>query len=336
MKKILITGGCGFIGSNLVKYLLKNDNDMVIYILDALTYAANLNNFTREEWKNPNLKFTKGNILDEDLVSSLLKKVDVVIHLAAETHVDRSIDNAYPFIKTDVLGTQVLLEAIRKIKVERFIHISTSEIYGRALSNPMDEDHPLNPQSPYAAAKAGADRLAYAYFLTYKLPIIIIRPFNNYGPYQFPEKLIPLFVTNAIEGASLPVYGGGTFTRDWIHVSDHCKALQKLIDVDLKLIEGQVINLGTGKEWDVNYIAKTILKRLNKSHELIKSVTDRPGHVQRHISSTKKAEEILGWKAGIKFEKGLLETIDWYRENEDWWRELKQRKEFKNFIERNI
>ena len=325
MKKVLITGGCGFIGSNLVKYLLKNDKDITIYILDALTYAANINNFNPGEWNSPNLKFTKGNILDEELVKSILKKVDMVIHLAAETHVDRSIDNAYPFVKTDVQGTQALLESIRKIAVERFIHISTSEVYGRAQTSPMDETHPLNPQSPYAAAKTGADRMAFAYYLTYKLPIAIIRPFNNYGPYQFPEKVIPLFVTNALEGTHLPVYGEGSFTRDWLHVDDHCKALRKLIDIDLKQIQGEVINLGTGREWDVNYIAKNILNRLNKPENLIKNVTDRPGHVQRHISSTKKAKEILGWEAEIKFEKGLLETIDWYRENAKWWGDLKKR-----------
>ena len=322
MKKVLITGGCGFIGSNLIKFLLKNDKDTVIYILDALTYAANIHNFTPEEWSSPNLKFTKGNILDEELVKSLLKKVDMVIHLAAETHVDRSIDNAYPFVKTDVQGTQVLLESIRRSRVERFIHISTSEVYGRALIAPMDEDHPLCPQSPYAAAKTGADRLAFAYFLTYKLPITIIRPFNNYGPYQFPEKVIPLFVTNALEGVHMPVYGEGSFTRDWLHVSDHCKALRKLMDVELKQIQGEVINLGTGKEWDVNYIAEAVIKRLGKSKDLIKNVTDRLGHVQRHISSTKKAREILGWEAEIKFEKGILDTIDWYRENDNWWKGL--------------
>jgi len=326
LKKVLITGGCGFIGSNLVKYLLEKDKDLTIYILDALTYAANINNFTTEQWNSPHLKFTKGNILDEELVKSILKKVDMVIHLAAETHVDRSISNAYPFVKTDVLGTQVLLESIRKVAVERFIHISTSEVYGRAVTVPMDENHPLNPQSPYAAAKAGADRLAFAYYLTYKLPITIIRPFNNYGPYQFPEKLISLFVTNALEGIHLPVYGKGSFTRDWLHVTDHCEALRKLMYIGLKQIQGEVINLGTGKEWDVNYIAGAILKRLNKPEKLIKNVTDRPGHVQRHISSTKKAKEILGWEAEIKFEKGLLETIDWYKENTKWWRDLKKRK----------
>lgn len=327
MKKILITGGCGFIGSNLVKTLLKNDKDLIIYILDALTYAANLDNFSPGEWNNSRLKFTKGNIRDEDLVTSLFKKVDLVIHLAAETHVDRSIDQAYPFVETDVVGTQVLLESIRRIPLERFIHISTSEVYGKAITAPMDESHPLNPQSPYAAAKAGADRLAYAYFITYDLPITIIRPFNNYGPYQFPEKLIPLFVTNALEGISLPVYGQGTFTRDWLHVSDHCRALEKLIHIDIKAIKGEVINLGTGREWDVNYIATVIINRLGKSKGLIKNVTDRPGHVQRHVASIAKAKDILGWEAEVKFEEGLLETIDWYRENEDWWKNIKGRKD---------
>lgn len=324
MKKVLVTGGCGFIGSNLVKHLLR-DGDFTIYILDALTYAANIDNFTPEEWNSPKLKFTKGNILDEELVISILKKVDMVVHLAAETHVDRSIDHAYHFVKTDVCGTQVLLESIRKIRVERFIHISTSEVYGRALSVPMDEDHPLNPHSPYAGAKVAADRLAYAYFITYKLPIVIIRPFNNYGPYQFPEKLIPLFVTNAIDEIPLPVYGEGVFTRDWLHVSDTCRAIRRLIDIEFGSIQGEVINLGTGREWDVNYITMAILKRLGKSRDLIKNVADRPGHVQRLISSTQKAKEILNWEAEIKFENGLLDTIDWYRENENWWRSLKNR-----------
>lgn len=325
MKRILITGGCGFIGSNLVKYLLENDRDISIHILDALTYAANLNNYTPEEWADPNLKFTKGDVRDEKTVTGILKKADMVIHLAAETHVDRSIDNAYPFVRTDVFGTQVMLESIRRAPVERFIHISTSEVYGRALVNPMDEMHPLNPQSPYAAAKAGADRLVYAYFLTYKLPVVIIRPFNNYGPYQFPEKVIPLFVTNAIEDSPLPVYGAGAFTRDWLHVSDHCRALERLMQIDLKSVQGEAINLGTGREWDVNYIAEAVINRLGKSKELIKNVTDRPGHVQRHISSVKKARDMLGWEARIKFEKGLLDTIDWYRKNENWWKELKQK-----------
>lgn len=325
MRRILVTGGCGFIGSNLVKYLLENDRDISIHILDALTYAANLNNYTPEEWADPNLKFTKGDVRDEETVTAILKKADMVIHLAAETHVDRSIDNAYPFVRTDVFGTQVMLESIRRAPVERFIHISTSEVYGRALVNPMDEMHPLNPQSPYAAAKAGADRLVYAYFLTYKLPVVIIRPFNNYGPYQFPEKVIPLFVTNAIEDSPLPVYGAGAFTRDWLHVSDHCRALERLMRIDLKSVQGEAINLGTGREWDVNYIAEAVINRLGKSKELIKNVTDRPGHVQRHISSVKKARDMLGWEARIKFEKGLLDTIDWYRKNENWWKELKER-----------
>lgn len=325
MRRILVTGGCGFIGSNLVKYLLENDRDISIHILDALTYAANLNNYTPEEWADPNLKFTKGDVRDEKTVTGILKKADMVIHLAAETHVDRSIDNAYPFVRTDVFGTQVMLESIRRAPVERFIHISTSEVYGRALVNPMDEMHPLNPQSPYAAAKAGADRLVYAYFLTYKLPVVIIRPFNNYGPYQFPEKVIPLFVTNAIEDSPLPVYGAGAFTRDWLHVSDHCRALERLMQIDLKSVQGEAINLGTGREWDVNYIAEAVINRLGKSKELIKNVTDRPGHVQRHISSVKKARDMLGWEARIKFEKGLLDTIDWYRKNENWWKELKKR-----------
>jgi dTDP-glucose 4,6-dehydratase len=333
--RLLITGGAGFIGSNFVRHILKERKDIRIVILDALTYAGNLDNFEEWMWEHDNFCFFHGDIRDEMLVKNLMRNVDKVIHFAAETHVDRSIDDSDPFISTDIKGTQVLLEAIRKQPVERFIHISTSEVYGSAERDPMDEEHPLKPQSPYAAAKAGADRLAYSYFFTYNLPVVIIRPFNNYGRNQFPEKLIPLFVTNAIEDKPMPVYGTGKNTRDWIYVKDSVRAFEKLLDVEIGKVKGEVINLGSGKDTSVLAITDTILKELGKDKELIKFVEDRLGHVQRHISSTEKARKLLGWSAETDFENGLRETVQWYKEHEEWWRKIKEgRREFKEFYKR--
>jgi dTDP-glucose 4,6-dehydratase len=333
--RLLVTGGAGFIGSNFVKHLLEKRKDIRILVLDALTYCGNLENFSKENWEDTNFCFFHGDIRDEKLVNNLMRNVDKVIHFAAETHVDRSIDNSDPFISTDIKGTQVLLEAIRKSPVDRFIHISTSEVYGSAERVPMDEEHPLKPQSPYAAAKAGADRLVYSYFFTYDLPVIIIRPFNNYGPNQFPEKLIPLFISNAVEGKNLPVYGTGKNTRDWVYVKDCVKALEKLLDVDIGSVKGEVINIGSGEDTDVLTITDTILKELGKDRSLISFVEDRLGHVKRHISSTEKAGELLGWAAETKFKDGLIETIQWYTENEEWWRKIKEgRREYKEFYER--
>ncbi len=323
MKKILITGGAGFIGSNFSRYLLNHYPDHQLIVLDALTYCGNLENFSKDIRDNPNFIFWHGNIRDQVTVENLMRNVEAVIHFAAETHVDRSINNGQPFINTDILGTGVLLEAARKFPVERFIHISTSEVYGKAVQIPMTEEHPINPQSPYAAAKAGADRLVYAYGLTYDLPVIIVRPFNNYGPYQYPEKLIPLFITNALEDKPLPVYGQGKFTRDWIYVEDHCKALDKVLHTDLKKLKGEAINLGSGKERDVMSIARSILDYFKKPESLIKHISDRPAHVQRHISSTAKAKVLLGWRATTDFDRGLKETIEWYVKHESWWRRIK-------------
>lgn len=333
--RLLVTGGAGFIGSNFVRHLLRKRKDIRILILDALTYAGNLDNYDEWMWEHDNFCFFHGDIRDETIVHNLMRNVDKVIHFAAETHVDRSIDNADPFISTDIKGTQVLIEAIRRQPVERFIHISTSEVYGTAESEPMDEKHPIKPRSPYAAAKAGADRLAYSYYCTYGLPIVIIRPFNNYGPRQFPEKLIPLFVTNAMEDNPLPVYGTGRNSRDWIYVKDSALAFEKLLDVDISTIQGEVINLGSGVASDVLAITDTILKELDKDASLIKFVEDRLGHVERHISSTEKAKTLLGWSAGTPFDKGLKETIRWYQENEGWWRKIKEgKREFKEFYKR--
>ncbi|MCD5401453.1 GDP-mannose 4,6-dehydratase, partial [candidate division NPL-UPA2 bacterium] len=225
---------------------------------------------------------------------------------------------------TDIKGTQVLLESLRHHSVERFIHISTSEVYGTAEEIPMTENHPLKPRSPYAAAKAGADRLAYSYFVTYDLPIIILRPFNNYGPNQYPEKMISLFITNALEDKPLPIYGDGTFTRDWLFVEDTCRALDKALQGELEGLKGEAINLGTGANADINTTAKLILEKLNKPETLVRFVEDRPGHVQKHLSSTSKAKVLLDWSPTVSFEKGLERTIDWYISEESWWKKLKR------------
>ncbi len=324
MKRLLITGGAGFIGSNFTKYVLSRYPDYLVTVLDALTYCGNLDNFTQDMWENPHFTFWHGDIRDRETVDNLMRQSEVVVHLAAETHVDRSIDNSDAFISTDVKGTQVLLEALRRHSVERFIHVSTSEVYGTAEEVPMTENHPLNPQSPYAAAKAGADRLAYSYFVTYDLPILIFRPFNAYGSNQYPEKMIPLFTTNAIEDKPLPIYGDGTFTRDWTYVEDLCQALDRALQVDIERLKGEVINLGTGVDTDINTIAKIILERLQKPESLVRFVEDRPGHVQKHVSSTSKAKVLLDWSPTTSLRDGLQRTIDWYLEHPEWWKRLKK------------
>lgn len=325
MKRILITGGAGFIGSHFTKYILERYPDYQVMVLDALTYAGNLDNFEEGIWENHQFNFRHGNICDRDEVIDLMKVADAVIHFAAETHVDRSIDNSDPFIATDVKGTQVMLEAARSVDIERFIHISTSEVYGSAERVPMTENHPIKPMSPYAAAKAGADRLAYSYFATYGLPIVILRPFNNYGPNQYPEKLIPLFITNALENKPLPVYGTGKNTRDWMYVQDCCCGIDAALHTDIERIKGEVINLGTGIDTDVVTIARIILKRLGKKKSLIEYIEDRPGHVQRHVASTSKAKRLLGFKDRTRLEDGLKMTIEWYVDNITWWETIKDK-----------
>ncbi|KPJ52393.1 hypothetical protein AMJ39_07985 [candidate division TA06 bacterium DG_24] len=335
MGYLLVTGGAGFIGSNFVRRMLREHPERKMMILDALTYAGNLDNFSEEERSHPNFDFRHGDIRDPKAVADAMKGADQVIHFAAETHVDRSIDNADPFVSTDVKGTQVLLEALRRSDVERFIHISTSEVYGTAESVPMTEDHPLKPMSPYAGCKVGADRLAYSYYATYDLPIVIIRPFNNYGPNQFPEKLIPFFILNALQDKPLPMYGDGKNTRDWVFVEDCCEGLGRALAQDLAKLKGEVINLGTGKETNVLTITDQILTHLGKPLELKKFVADRPGHVKRHCASTAKAQKLLGWRAKTEFKVGLGKMIDWYVENERWWRNIiETKREYHEFTVR--
>jgi dTDP-glucose 4,6-dehydratase len=316
--RLLVTGGAGFIGSNFTRRAANRGDDVVV--LDKLTYAGNLENL-RDLLDAKKIRFVKGDVCDRGLVADLAKQADAVLHFAAETHVDRSILEAGDFVQTDVVGTFSVLEACRKADVDRVVHISTDEVYGEAEGDPSREDAPLMPKSPYAASKAGADRLAFSYFATYGMPVVISRCTNNYGPYQHPEKLIPLFVTNALEDKPLPVYGNGENTRDWIHVDDHCAALDRLLET--KGVEGEVFNIGASEEHSVNEIAAAILRTLGKSKSLLKNVPDRPGHVRRHAVNTGKIVSRLGWKPSRSFADGLEETIRWYREHEPWWKATK-------------
>lgn len=325
---LLVTGGAGFIGSNFVKMVLNEHQDVKVTVLDALTYCGNLDNFPQDIWQNGRFSFVHGNILDRDLVFNLMKGQDKVVHFAAFTHIDRSIDLADPFIDTDFKGTFVLLEAIRKYSVQKFVHISTSEVYGSYRCT-MNEEHPLAPQSPYAASKTGADRLVYSYWTTYKVPVVVVRPFNAYGPYQYPEKLIPFFITQAIEDKNLLIYGDGKNTRDWTHVSDCVRGIWCALQSPD--IEGEVINLGSGEEVDVVTISKIILDTLNKSYTSIKFIGDRPGHVKRLVANYDKAKNLLNWEPEIKFTAGLKQTINWYINNKEWWRKIKEKEEYKEF-----
>ncbi|MFH1219763.1 MAG: dTDP-glucose 4,6-dehydratase [Candidatus Eisenbacteria bacterium] len=329
-RKLLITGGAGFIGSNFTKYMLAQHGGLQVVVLDKLTYAGNLDNLKDLEG-NPRYRFVRGDICDERVVEDAARGADCVANFAAETHVDRSIGDPASFIKTDVFGTYVLLEATRKLGIPKFIQISTDEVYGNAGNEPSSETSPLMPQSPYAASKAGADRLAYSYFVTYGTPVVITRCTNNYGPNQYPEKMVSLFVTNAIEDKPLPVYGTGRNTRDWIHVLDHVKALDVVMGTDG--LEGEVFNIGSGVEVSVLEMADRILGALGKPKTLVQMVKDRPGHVLRHAVMTDKIRARLDWKPEIDFDRGLAITVDWYLKNRWWWEPIKSG-EFKEYYRR--
>ncbi len=326
MARLVVTGGMGFIGSDFVRRRLASGKDEVV-VVDKLTYAGNPNNL-KDHKDDPRLTFVKGDVCDRNLMDQAVKDADALVHFAAETHVDRSILDAGSFVVTDVVGTYTVLEACRKAGVPRIVHISTDEVYGEAGATPSTEASALMPKSPYAASKAGADRLAWSYYTTYGLPVVISRCTNNYGPYQHPEKLIPLFVTNALEDRPLPMYGRGGSSRDWIHVDDHCAALDRLLDT--KGIEGEVFNIGAGQERDVRTVGEAILKILGKPASLLKPVEDRPGNVARHAVDWKKIESRLGWRPSKGFEEGLRETVAWYRANEWWWKPVKSG-EFKDY-----
>ena len=320
MTKVLITGGAGFIGSNFVKYMLDKHPDYELVNLDALTYCGNLENLKDIE-DSDNYTFVKGDIRDKELVSNLVGECDYVINFAAESHVDRSIEDPEIFIKSNVLGTQVLLNAANRFGVEKFIQISTDEVYGSlGKIGYFTESTPLQPNSPYSASKAGADLVVRAYGETFDLPINITRCSNNYGPYQFPEKLIPLMISNALEGKKLPVYGDGKNIRDWLHVHDHCRA------IDLVMHEGvlgEVYNIGGNNEKQNIEIVKLILNELGKDDSLIEFVTDRLGHDRRYAIDSSKIQNDLGWKPEYTFETGIKETINWYLDNQDWIAQVK-------------
>jgi len=329
MTRFLITGGAGFIGSNFIRYLLRKYPDIQVVNLDKLTYAGNLDNL-RDVEKDPRYCFVKGDICDATLVDAQMGEVDVVVNFAAESHVDRSIGAPDEFIRTDIYGTFVLLEAARKSHIKKFIQISTDEVYGSIQNGSFKETDPLMPSSPYSASKAGADRLAYSYYVTYGLPVIITRCSNNFGPYQYPEKLIPLFVTNALDDKPLPVYGDGMNVRDWIYVEDHCEAIDFLYQQGK---DGEVYNIGAGNEKPNLWITEFILRALNKPKDLITFVEDRLGHDRRYALDCTQIQR-LGWKPRHRFEEALEHTIQWYVENRWWWERLKSG-EYLEYYKRN-
>lgn len=316
--KLLVTGGCGFIFSNFIRYMLKKYPDYEIINLDALFYAGRLEN-TKDFKDNPNYKFVKGNICDEKLVDKLMQEVDWVINGAAQTHVDRSITDPDEFIKTDILGTYTLLEAAKKHNIKKFLAVSTDEVYGSIDQGLFTEQSLIKPNSPYSASKAGADLMVRAYFKTYNLPVLITRSSNNYGKFQYPEKLIPLFITNLLENKKIPLYGDGLNVRDWLYVLDNCSGIDLVLHKG-KL--GEVYNIGADNEKTNKEITEIILKQLGKDESSIEHVKDRPGHDKRYALDSSKIKE-LGWKPEYDFEKALKETIDWYKNNEDWWKKIK-------------
>ncbi len=323
MKTIMITGGAGFIGSNFVRYLFDRYPDYRILVLDALTYAGSVDNLPVDYHNSGDrFEFWYGDVRNAALVDSLVQQSDAVVHFAAETHVTRSIYDNYHFFETDVLGTQVLVNSIlrRRDNVERFIHISTSEVYGTAESELMSEDHPLLPLSPYASAKAGADRLVYSYWATYDLPAVIVRPFNNYGPRQHLEKAVPRFISSCLLGEPLRVHGDGSAERDWTYVKDTCRALDRLLHCELGAVAGEVINLGAGQSMSIAQIARMVVQQMGHSEDMVTYVGERPGQVFRHTADRSKADRILGWRPSVTFEDGLKRTIEWYKNEQEWWK----------------
>ncbi|HEY6221903.1 MAG TPA: dTDP-glucose 4,6-dehydratase [Candidatus Eisenbacteria bacterium] len=328
--RFLVTGGAGFIGSNFVHHLKRRFPKCRVTVLDKLTYAGNLANL--ESLKDdPGYRFLKGDICDPKAVAEAMNGCDIVVNFAAETHVDRSIDNAGDFLLTDTYGVWVLLEEARRTKVRRFVQISTDEVYGEIMDGMAGEDAPLLARNPYAASKIGGDRLAYSYFATHGMPTVVTRCSNNYGPYQYPEKLIPLFVTNALEGKPLPVYGSGRNTRDWIHVEDHCRAVVAILEAPD--VEGNTFNIAGGNERSVLDIAGLILAQLKKPAALLAHVTDRPGHDRRYAIDAAKLERMTGFRPSVEFARGIAETIDWYVSHRQWWEAIRSG-EFRHYYER--
>ncbi|HEX3072814.1 MAG TPA: dTDP-glucose 4,6-dehydratase [Ignavibacteriales bacterium] len=332
MKNVLVTGGAGFIGSNFINHILSKRDDLFIVNIDKLTYAGNLENLKESEGKS-NYKFVKGDITNNEFVNFLFEKYkfNYVVNFAAETHVDRSILGSEVFFKTNVIGTNVLLEAAKRYSVERYLQISTDEVYGSLGPQGLfTETTPLSPNSPYSSSKAAADMMALSFYHTYGLPVLITRCSNNYGPLQFPEKLIPLMIINALNNKNLPVYGDGLNVRDWIYVIDHNKAVELVLE---KGRIGEVYNIGASREMKNIDIIKLILNKLGKPESLIEFVKDRPGHDRRYAIDSSKIQNELGWKPTFEFEQAIDRTINWYLENKSWWQRIISG-EYQNYYEK--
>ena len=326
--KLMVTGGAGFIGSAFVRYCMPS-GEFEIVNLDKLTYAGNLENLQELE-NHPLYTFVHGDICDRELVAGLLKdfRPDAIVHFAAESHVDRSILSAEAFFQTNLRGTYTLLECARATDMERFVHVSTDEVYGSIEApHEADEEYPLKPSSPYSASKAGSDLLALSYFVTYKLPVIVTRASNNYGPYQFPEKLIPLMISNALEERPLPIYGDGMQVRDWLYVDDHCRAIIALLQ---KGRVGEIYNIGGSRSLPNRDVVQRILGLTGRSESLLTTVKDRPGHDRRYALASNKIRSETGWRPQTEFEEGLARTIDWYRSNASWVARIKSG-EYQNY-----
>ena len=323
MRTILVTGGAGFIGSNLVAYFIERYPDDRIVVLDTLTYAGSADNLPEEmlSGQHPRYRFWYGNVCNAALVDDLVKESDIVVHMAAETHVTRSIYDSLLFFQTDVIGTQAIANAIVKARgrVQRFIHVSSSEVYGTALSDSMSEDHPLNPMSPYASAKCAADRLVYSYWATYKIPAVIVRPFNNFGPGQHLEKVIPRFVTSVLLNEPLTVHGTGESARDFLHVDDTCRGIDMLLTAPGELVEGEVFNLASGQHRCIRAIATDVIEAMQYPEDRVNYIGERPGQVIRHTGDWSKIRRVLGWEPKVTWEDGLEATIGWYRDNRNLW-----------------
>ncbi len=315
MSTVLVTGGCGFIGSNFIRQFLAQHPDQKVINLDSLTYAGNPENL-KDIAAHPKYTFVKGDICDRATVDTVMKKADSVVHFAAESHVDRSIADGAAFVRTNVLGTHTLLQSAHDHRVGRFVHVSTDEVYGSTLNGSFKETDILNPSSPYSASKAGSDLIALAYHTTYRLPVIVTRCTNNYGPYQFPEKLIPLFVTNLLEAKRVPVYGTGKNVRDWLYVLDHCSAIEHILENG---IAGEIYNIGGGEEKTNLEITRLILKQMGKDESMIEYVGDRMGHDLRYSLDFSKLKK-LGWSPAYRFDDALENTIQWYMDNRWWWK----------------